>query len=147
MSQPASQVNSLPTIETVLVGARPPLPASAGRVADAQIGKWRSVEGRIAAWAPTEGEPDERIDEDGYRLPSRKAVALALEIVVRLRDGGATCPECVVQDGDGGIDFEWRGGNRAETRSMNAHGEIELMNFENSKLIVRRPVSLALARG
>lgn len=147
MSQPASQVNSLPTIETVLVGARPPLAASAGRVADAQVGKWRSIEGRIAAWAPTEGEPDERIDEDGYRLPSRKAVALALEIVVRLRDGGVTCPEWVVQDGNGGIDFEWRGGNRAETLSMNADGEIELMRFENSKLIMRRPVSLVLARG
>lgn len=147
MNQPASQVNSLPTIETVLVGARPPLAASAGRVDDAQVGKWRSIEGRIAAWAPTEGETDERVDEDGYRLPSRKAVALAIEIVVRLRDGGVTCPEWVVQDSNGGIDFEWRSGNRAETLSMNADGEIELMRFENSKLIVRRPVSLALARG
>lgn len=147
MNQPTSQLNSLPTIETVLVGARPPVAVNADRGADDQVGKWKPIEDRIAAWAPAEGEPDERTDEDGYRLPTRKAVALAFQIVVRLREGGVTCPEWIVQDGNGGIDFEWRGDNRAETLNMNAHGKLELMKFENSKLIMRRPVSLASARG
>ncbi|MGH7137891.1 MAG: hypothetical protein ACREHD_19245 [Pirellulales bacterium] len=136
-------MNVLSMIETLLDGAPPVVLASPRRDADDQVGKWKSIEDRIAGWAPKQDEPDERIDEDGYRLPTRKAAALALQVTARLLEGGITCPEWVVQDGNGGIDFEWRSGNRAETLGINARGEAELMEFENSKLIARKPVSLA----
>lgn len=130
-------------IETVLVDAPPAALANPRRDAGTQAGKWKSTEDRIAEWVPAADEPDERTDEEGYRPPGRKTVALALKIATRLREGGVASPEWVVQDGDGGIDFEWRSGNRAETLSINARGETELMEFENSKLIVRKPVSFA----
>ena len=138
-------LNGLPAIETVLVSVPAVVLAKSERDAEGQAEKWKSMEERIAGWAPATGEPDDRTDEDGYRLPERKTVALALQIATRLREGGVTCPEWVVQDGNGGVDFEWRSGNRAETLSINARGETELMEFENSQLIVRKPVCLAPA--
>lgn len=141
-NQSISPLNGLPMLETVLVGTPPVALASPRRDADDQALKWKSVEERIAAWAPATCEPDERVDEDGYRLPGRNAVALALEIAARLCTGGATSPQWVVSDGNGGIDFEWRDGDRAETLSINARCEMELMEFENSKLVARRPASL-----
>jgi hypothetical protein len=146
MNQALSHMNGLPAIETVLVGAPTVVLGKPRRDADGQADKWKSTEERITGWAPASGELDDRTDEDGYRLPGFKTIALALEIAARLRDGGVTCPEWVVQDGNGGIDFEWRSGDRAETLSINARGETELMEFENSKLIVRKPVSFAPAK-
>lgn len=79
-------------------------------------------------------------------LPTRETIALALQIAARLCEGGVTCPEWVVQDGNGGIDFEWRSGERAETLSVSALGETELMEFESSKLIARKAVSFPRAK-
>lgn len=142
-NQPVSQLNGLPMLETVLVGTPPIVLTSPQRAADDQARKWASVEEHIAAWTPATGEPDERTDADGYRLPARKAVRLALEIAARLCQGGVTSPEWVASDGNGGIDFEWRSGDHAETLSINARGEMELMEFGNSKLIARKPATFA----
>lgn len=78
-NQPLSDPSALPVIETIL-GTAPTI-ALAGTVADArnQTGDWRALEERIAAWMPADGEPDVRIDDDGYRLPGSRAAAVALE--------------------------------------------------------------------
>lgn len=86
------------------------------------------------------------MDEDGYILPTQNTVALALNIAARLYSGGVTVPGSVVQDGNGGVDFEWRSGNRAQTLSVNSRGETELIEFENSKLVSRKPISFAAAQ-
>jgi hypothetical protein len=142
-NQPLSHLDSLPVIETVLKGALPVILAERPRNADEQANQWKSLRERIAAWAPADSEPDERIDEDGYRMPARGTVSLALQIVARLGEGWVTAPGWVVQDGNGGIDFEWKDGDRAETLSINAQGQMELMKFERSKLVSRKPISWA----
>jgi hypothetical protein len=145
-NQPSSPANGLPVIETVLAATQSLVLTPPTASAPGQTDEWKELEDRIAAWAPANGEPDARTDEDGYLLPNREAIALALQIAARLRAGGIAIPIWVVQDGNGGIDFEWKSGDRVETLSVNALGETELLEFENSKLICRRPVSFSQAR-
>lgn len=144
-NQPVTHLNVLPVVETLMIGTAPIVVANPRGDADGQTAKWNSFIDRIAGWAPAAGEPDVRTDEEGYRLPGRKTVALAMEIAARLLEGGVCPPDWVVQDGDGGIHFEWCGGGRAETLNINARGDTELMEFEHSKLIARKLVSFVPA--
>ncbi|HQU42374.1 MAG TPA: hypothetical protein PK867_06155 [Pirellulales bacterium] len=144
-NQPFSHLNGLPVIESVLTAAPPVVLARPTSSASDQADKWRGGDERIAGWAPASGEPEARTDEDGYLPPSGRAVAAAQEIAARLREGGVSVPVWLVQDGNGGIDFEWRSGDRAETLSVNALGETEIIEFENSKLIGRKPISFSPA--
>lgn len=145
-NQPLSHLNGLPVIENVLAATPPLVLARPEVTAPDQADEWKALEDRIAAWAPANGEPDARTDEDGYLLPSGITVALALQIAARLRESGVVAPVWLVQDGNGGIDFEWKNGDRAETLSINALGETELLEFENSKLIGRKPISFTPVR-
>lgn len=141
-NQALSDTGAFPIIETILcdvptgVVARPPA------VSDERTKGWKASEERIAAWAPTSGEPDVRKDEDGYLLPSNQSVAVALEIATRLREAGAAVPLRLTTTANGGVSFEWRSGNRTERLIVNARGETELMMFENAKLISRKALSL-----
>jgi hypothetical protein len=134
-NQPLSDPSALPVLEAILGTA--PTVALAGAAADArnQTGDWRALEERIAAWAPADGELDVRADEDGYRLPGSRTVAVALEIAARLREAGVGIPLRSGQTANGGINFEWRSGNRTERLTVNARGETELAKFEDSTLV------------
>jgi hypothetical protein len=145
-NQPLSDPSALPVIETVLATVPPIAPTSSMRGAQHESVQWKSLEERIAAWAPANDEPDLRTDEDGYLLPSGKTVAVALQVAARLREAGVTIPLRLVQDAIGGIDFEWRSENRAETLTVNSRGQMELMTFEDSKLTCRKMISFASAR-
>lgn len=144
MSQSISNLNALPVIETIL-GASPSIVVT--RPAEGlpdQDESWKALEERIRAWAPASGEPDVQKDEDGYLLPSSRTRAVALEIVARLRDAGVAIPMRLGQTANGGINFEWRCGASTERLTVNARGEAELAKFENSKLISRTPIALAI---
>lgn len=121
-------------IETNL-GAEPP----------EQAGGWKALEKRIAGSGPTNGEPEIRMDEDGYLLPNAKTVAVTLEIAARLREAGTGVPLRLGQTANGGINFEWRSGNRTERLTVNARGETELARFEDSKLVSRKPIRIGTA--
>lgn len=134
MNQPMFDPGAAPLIEAVLGAVPPVVLPRPDRGAKDQIDAWNEVQARIAAWTPTASEPDVRYDEDGYRLPSGKAVAIALQIATRLREGGVGVPSWLVQDGNGGIDFEWKSANRTETLNVDSSGEAELKQFEDSRL-------------
>ncbi|MGH7139356.1 MAG: hypothetical protein ACREHD_26725 [Pirellulales bacterium] len=142
--QPLSGASALPVIETIL-GAVPPVVVapSPADLHDRAAG-WKALEERIAAWAPANGEPDERTDEDGYLLANSKTVAVALEIAARLAAAGVDVPLRCGQTANGGIHFEWRSGNCTERLTVNARGETELVKFEDSKLVSRKPIALIL---
>jgi len=142
-SQPLSDPAPLPLIESVL-GASPEVVLTRPtQDADEQIIAWKAHEERLAAWTPASGEPDVRADEDGYVLPGHKTVAVALQIAARLREAGVCAPFRTGQTANGGINFEWRSGNRTQRLTVNSRGETELARFEDSNLIFREPVSLA----
>ncbi|HET6879623.1 MAG TPA: hypothetical protein VFI31_05700 [Pirellulales bacterium] len=135
-NQPLSDPMALPVIETVLGTVPPDVLARSPADTESHTGGWKALEERIAAWAPAKGEPDERSDEDGYLLPNSKTVAVALEIAARLRKAGVDVPMRSGQTANGGINFEWRGGNCTERLTVNARGEAELTKFEESRLVL-----------
>ena len=142
-NQPLSDAGVLPVIETILAAAPPVVLASPVANAQNQSGNWRALEERIAAWAPANGAPDVRTDEDGYLLPSNRTVSTALQIAARLREAGVGVPLRSGQTANGGINFEWRSGNRTQRLTVNARGEMELAKFEDSKLVSRQPICFA----
>lgn len=145
-NQPLSNLSALPVLEAVL-GAPPSIVgARQDQSTDEHAEAWKVLEARIAGWAPPSGDQDIRSDEDGYLLPSERAVAVALQIAARLRESGVRGPDWLVQDGDGGIDFEWKNDNRAETLRIDSRGDTELIQFDHSKLLSRRPTSFATIR-
>lgn len=145
-NQPLSESNPLPVIETILAEAPPVVLGNAAANAQGQVVRWKAIEERIAAWAPAAGEPDARTDEDGYLLPDRKTIAVALAVASRLREAGVDVPMRSGQTANGGINFEWRSGNRTERLTVNARGETELAKFEDSTLISRTPISFSKAQ-
>lgn len=137
MNHSLSNLNALPVIETVLGAAPPTAGVRPAKVSSGEAEGWQAIERRIIAWAPASGEPDVRMDEDGYLLPSGKAAAAALTIVARLREAGVAIPLRSGQTANGGVNFEWRHGTSTERLTVNARGEAELAKFENSKLVSR----------
>ena len=130
-----------------MLGAVPPLVlGSASEGPQHDRAKWNVFEQHISGWEPAIGESEDRTDEDGYILPNRRTIALARQILARLRDAGASAPLRVVQDGCGGIDFEWTSGNCAETLAVHAQGDAEFMSFDGTKLKSRKPISIPPAR-
>ena len=102
--------------------------------------QWRScVESRLTAW----DEAAEERDEDGLAPPSRTLVSIAFEVAAKLRGAGVPVPLRMVQDGAGGIVFEWRHGATSDKLRLDANGCIEATGFYDSKLVYRRPISLS----
>lgn len=144
-NQPLSDANALPVIETILLAVPPVVLATSPVDSHDRAAGWKALEERIAAWLPANGAPEERTDEDGYLLPNSKAVAVALEIAARLGEAGVDVPLRCGQTANGGIDFEWRSGNRTERLTVNARGETELARFEDSRPVSRKPIAVAPA--
>ncbi|HEX5446779.1 MAG TPA: hypothetical protein VFW87_23375 [Pirellulales bacterium] len=141
-----SEAGALPVIEIILSRTPPAVVAHGATDAQSRLDGWKDLEGQISGWALAGGEADSQTDEDGYRLPGSKAVARALEIAARLRESGVAAPQRSGQTANGGINFEWRCGNRTERLTVNARGETELARFEDSKLVSRKPISFDVAQ-
>ena len=101
--------------------------------------QWTScVENKLTAWDKGAGQRD----EDGLVAPARTIVSIASQVAAKLRDAGVPIPLRMVQDGAGGIVFEWRHGATSDKLRLDANGCIEATGFFDSKLVYRRPISL-----
>jgi len=113
--------------------------ASVDRNRAVQAEQWQSsVESRLIEW----GKQGSKVDEDGLVSPSPGIVSVAFRIAAQLRDAGISVPLRMVQDGAGGIVFEWRHETVTEKLRLHASGRIELTRFRDSKLVYRCPVFL-----
>jgi hypothetical protein len=100
-----------------------------------------TIESKLIEW----GEASEGADEDGLAPPSRTIVSVALQIASELRNAGVPIPLRMVQDGDGGIVFEWKRGARSDKLRLDASGRIEALGFYDSKLVYRYPISFSFS--
>lgn len=106
------------------------------------IAEWNDVQDRLIDLAPSANDPIERIDDDGYILPSAQAISMVSKVAAQLRERGQAAPQTVVQDAIGGVVFEWRSGPGVARLIVNCRGEMEVVEFWNSKLVFRKPASL-----
>jgi len=100
-----------------------------------------TVESKLFEW----GEASEGTDEDGLARPSRDTVSVALQIASELRNACVPVPLRMLQDGDGGIVFEWKHGASSDKLRLAASGRIEAMGFYDSKLVYRYPISFTFS--
>jgi len=81
-------------------------------------------------------DPEQLADED-IVPPSRSLIELACRTAATLSDQGLAPPLRAVPDGDGGISFEQRCGPCFTSLNIEADESIELLTFQDCKLISR----------
>ena len=81
-------------------------------------------------------DPSVLMDED-FVPPSIAIIHKACQVARGLRDDGAPPPLRVVPDGEGGISFERRAGSCFQSLNILEDGSIEILTFEDSKLVCR----------
>ncbi len=105
--------------------------------AEAPRAVWRSmIEETLNAWQRNPGD----FDDDGIRPPSPGIIELALRLASRLCERGSPPPTGIVPNGSGGITFERHHGSSLETFRVLADRSIELLVFDDCRLVSRRPV-------
>lgn len=129
-----------PAINVVKTNAAPR--ESLASAADGPTEEWEAVQNQLNELGPKHGEPDRRIDDDGYIQPSREAVASAAVMATLLRSENQDAPSATIQDGVGGIIFEWTRGPCVERLIINRRGKMEIVGFRNSQLVFRKPASI-----
>ena len=97
-------------------------------------GGWESAIDSLLAWWE---DPARAGDEDGFVGPSREIIQVALQLASVCRANFLSPPLRVVPDGEGGIAFERRAGHEFESLRVAADGRVELLVFENSRLVHR----------
>lgn len=132
---------SSPTITTGKTRTAPP-ECLATSPAEGLIEEWDAVQNELIDLSPRHDDSEERVDEDGYILPSGQAIASASRVAARLRTEGERVPSAIVQDGVGGIILEWTRGQQIERLIINRRGEMEVVVFRNSLLVFRKPLSM-----
>ena len=132
---------SSPTINAAVTSAAPP-ETLASSAAEWFIEEWDAVQDQLIDLCPRHDDPQDRIDEDGYMLPSGRAIASASRVAGLLRTVGQSAPSAVIQDAIGGIIFEWTSGPCVERLIINRRGEMEVVVFRNSQLVFRKPASI-----
>ncbi|HUY31724.1 MAG TPA: hypothetical protein VMV69_03015 [Pirellulales bacterium] len=105
--------------------------------AEALRAVWRSmIEETLNAWQRNPGE----LDDDGVRPPATDTIELARRLARRLCERGSPAPTGIVPNGSGGITFERHHGLSLETFRILADHSIELLVFEDCRLVSRRPI-------
>ncbi len=118
----------------------PELLASPERERALKADLWQSsIENKLIEW----GKQGTRYDEDGLISPAPSTVSAAFRIAAKLRNAGIEAPLRMVQDGVGGIVFEWKQGATAEKLLLAASGRLEAAYFRDSKLMHRYPLSFS----
>lgn len=132
---------SSPLVNAAKTNAAPP-ESLATSAAEWLIEEWDAVVNQLIDLAPKHDDPEERIDEDGYLLPGAQALASASRVVALLRSEGQGAPSAIVQDGLGGLVFEWTSGRQIERLIISSRGEMEVVVFHDSQLVFRKPASI-----
>lgn len=130
-----------PTASVSRSSGAPP-ESSAATASEWFVLEWNAVQDQLIGLAPQRGELDQRIDDDGYMLPSGQAIASASQIAARLKNQGQSAPTTIVQDPIGGIIFEWTWGECVERLIINRRGEMEVVSFCKSQMVFRQPASI-----
>lgn len=108
-------------------------------VAETQAWKeaWRRViDDKLIEW----GRNPEALEEDDLIPPTARAVQVAGEIAIEMRNAGEPAPKRVVPDRDGGIAFERWEGDETVTIMVSEDGAIEVIMWVGSKIITSRRI-------
>jgi hypothetical protein len=124
---------SCPAVNSANTNAAPPESLASAAVDD----EWDAVQNTLIDLAPKHDDPQDRIDEDGYMLPTGQAIASASKLAAQLRRRGEMAPRRVIQDAVGGIVLEWRSGKAVERLTVNRRGDMEVAIFRDSELAYR----------
>src|SRR5437867_6844152 len=100
-------------LQPILAGGR-----AAGSAGEVQRSAWQLVVDQLHHWA---GDPRQLADE-GVEAPTSEVLAMAAAVADVLRDAGIDPPDSLVPNGDGGIVFRWRSGQRAWSIELDSDG-------------------------
>ena len=102
---------------------------------DSAVG-WSGVIDQLLDWL---SNPEQLADDD-FLPPSKALIEKVCDMVVDFRDEQLASPLRVVPDGDGGVSLERRAGSCFETINFYDDGSVELLLFEDCKLVCRLPL-------
>jgi hypothetical protein len=111
-------------------------PTSSAQVKERATAWQRVVDEKLIEW----GRHPSQFDDDGIKPPNSVVLANACEFACFCRDNDIDPPLRVAPDGSGGVVFEWRAAPLYFTVEVNASGSAQLLVFENSKLLNRKPI-------
>ena len=109
---------------------------SSGEVYQNRLGWDNIIDVQLIEW----GKDPSWLEDDGLEPPSRQIIGLACCVAQAMRDEGAPPPLRVVPDGDGGIAFEWKDGTASCAVEIEEDGSVEMITFENSRLVSRQRI-------
>ncbi len=81
-------------------------------------------------------------DTTEIKPPSKSIIHLACRLARESRDAGLAPPLRIVPDGEGGISFERKSESGFQSLNFLAEGIVELLTFQNSKLVARENFSV-----
>ncbi len=94
---------------------------------------WETVVEQLRRWT---GDPRQLSDE-GVEAPTSEVLATAAAMADVLRDAGVEPPDHLIPNGDGGIVFRWRSGQRAWSIELDSDGSLESYLLQQGKLVWR----------
>jgi hypothetical protein len=94
---------------------------------------WQIVVHQLADWRR---DPRGLADE-GVEPPTARLIEAAAAVAEMLCNGGVESPDTLVTNGDGGIVFRWRSGQRTWTIELDSDGSIESSLMLGGKLVWR----------
>lgn len=106
-----------------------------GHASNTEAAAWcRFIDYTLIEWGRNPGA----LEDDDFVPPSRETITSACQLAKDFRDRGLAAPDRVMPDGDGGVCFER--GDRSALEVLYVHDDqtIELLVFENCKLVERR---------
>ena len=131
-----SQTISEPIRSPIETGAVDDSALSSGEFHQNQMAWQKVIDDQLIEW----GNDPSRLEDDGIEPPSGAIIRLAYDRVQKMRGEGWPPPLRVVPDGDGGIAFEWKDGPASCSIEIADDGSIELITFENSRLVSRQRI-------
>jgi hypothetical protein len=94
---------------------------------------WQTVVQQLVEW---KRDPQQLADE-GVEPPTAGLLEAAGTVAEMLCSGGVEPPDTLVTNGDGGIVFRWRSGQRTWTIELDSDGSIESSLMLGGKLVWR----------
>jgi hypothetical protein len=107
-----------------------PVTGSAG---EEQHNGWQAIVEQLCRWTR---DPAQLSDEE-VEAPTSEVLAMATAVAEVLRDAGVEPPDHLVPNGDGGIVFRWRSGQRAWSIELDSDGSLESYLLQQGKLVWR----------
>lgn len=91
---------------------------------------------RLVEWGRN---PSALADED-FEPPAIEVINLACRLASEMMNVGWLPPTMVAPDGEGGVSFELIVGKFSQSLNISADGTVELLTFDDCRLITREPV-------